>query len=84
MLKFLKALNRKLDELLYSATPRKYKIEDNFAFKDDEEKNEIYDEILDTKRSICSSNPFFKIFIISWVVAIIWFVGAIIFLFLFR
>ena len=84
MLKFFKKINDKLDNFLYDGTPRIPGPSDCFAFKNDEEKKEIYEDVLDCERKITSANPLLKIFMIFWALSIVWFAGILIYFYLFK
>ena len=73
MFNFFKNIGNKLDSLFYNVTPRRHSPSDCFAFKNDEDKGEWYEECLDTKRSITGSDILHRIVIILcllWALAI--------------
>lgn len=57
MFKLVKNFNKKLEGILYNALPKEISNPiDSFAFKDDEEKNAVYNEILDNRRKLRAKN----------------------------
>lgn len=75
MIKFIKKVNRKLDKLLYDATPKTSNLRDRFIFSNKEEEEGVYEECQNTRRSITSSNPFLKIYVVLMMIFILGFIG---------
>lgn len=71
MFKFIKRLNNKIDNWFCNALPKNSGIrpEECFAFKDDAEKDEIHDEILDNR--LCNAASGLKWMILAYLIAIL-------------
>ena len=77
MFRWLKKVNRKLNEFLYNGTPRISKPADCFAFQGDEEKAAAYGECQNEIRHL--NSPFLKVLVIGWLAAFLWFAGKIVY-----
>lgn len=83
MFKFLKKLNEKYENFIYRGTAQRTDMVDSFAFNDDEEKRDVYDQILDQKRWLYATNPFVKLYIFCVFLALIGLIGLILYYYIF-
>lgn len=75
-MKIFKKIKNKLDAFFYSVTPRMH---DSASFANhDPDKDQWYDEYLDYKRSIMSSDPLFRIASVLCVLLVLFVFGLIV------